>query len=139
MLTQLAAQHALSHAGVRLTPQRLMIIEVLVGNRTHPSIEAIFQRVRETYPTISLATVYQTLALLARHGLVLELHGGKDGVHCDPETAAHAHAYCEQCGSITDVACPAHAQWAAAGMDGFHPRAVEVSLYGVCASCASVK
>lgn len=135
MLTVENAKSALRAAGMRITPQRLMIIDVLVGNRSHPSVEAIYRRVADSYPTISLATVYHTLSLLARHGLILELHGDKEGLRCDPETTPHAHAYCKQCGEVFDLPTPAPVTWSADCLPGFIAEETELSLYGRCARC----
>lgn len=135
MITVASAQNAIRQSGMRVTPQRLMIVEVLVDNRTHPTVDDIYRLVHDRYPTISLATVYQTLSLLARHGLVLELHGGKDGLRCDPETTPHAHAYCEQCGTVYDIALPTALPWDAQRLGGFQPTTYEVSLFGTCTSC----
>ena len=112
-----------------------MIMEVLVDNRTHPTVDQVYLEVRTQYPTVSLATVYSTLALLARCGLILELHGGKDGLRCDPETAPHAHAYCEHCGGVFDFALPAMPAWHDAELAGFQPRGTEISIFGICAQC----
>ena len=135
MLASDVAQQALREAGVRVTAQRMMIVDVLVGNRTHPTVEEIYARVRATCPTISLATVYHTLALLARQGLILELRGAKDGLRCDPDTTPHAHAYCEGCGKVIDISLPSSSVWGLDTLDGFHPSKTEISLYGRCESC----
>lgn len=135
MLASDVAQQALREAGVRVTAQRMMIVDVLVGNRTHPTVEEIYTRIRDTCPTISLATVYHTLALLARQGLILELRGAKDGLHCDPDTTPHAHAYCENCGKVFDIPLPSSPAWDSDLLDGFHPSRTELSLYGRCGNC----
>jgi Fur family peroxide stress response transcriptional regulator len=137
MLTLASAQQAFRNAGIRVTPQRMMVVEVLVDNRTHPTVEAVYSRVRAKYPAVSLATVYHTLALLARHGLVLELHGGKDGLRCDPETMPHAHAYCEVCSVVSDIALPSDFNMDAVKLVGFTLSGAEISLYGRCSRCQS--
>jgi Fur family peroxide stress response transcriptional regulator len=134
MLALAAAEGTLRTAGIRLTPQRLLILQVLVGNRTHPTVEAIFAAVRPTYPTISLATVYHTVALLARYGLVSELHGGKAGLRCDPDTSQHAHAFCEQCGQVFDIPFPPSLT-RLSDLKGFTPSKLELTIYGRCPSC----
>lgn len=135
MFTAVIAQEALRRAGLRVTPQRMMIIEVLVGNRAHPTVEDVYAQVREQYPSISLATVYHTLSMLAQQGLVLELHGGKAGLRCDPNTHPHAHAYCDTCGKVTDIAFPDLPEWHPSAIEGFQSRNVEISFYGLCADC----
>ncbi|MHB9129808.1 MAG: Fur family transcriptional regulator [Armatimonadota bacterium] len=137
MLNADAARTALRTAGVRLTPQRLMVVEALVGNYSHPTVDQVYERVRQKYPTVSLATVYHTVALLARHSLILELHGGGEGLRCDPQTTPHAHAYCRHCSRVFDVPLPGDLAWQEQTLDGFCPTHFEVSLHGVCAACKS--
>ncbi|HEY3415697.1 MAG TPA: Fur family transcriptional regulator, partial [Armatimonadota bacterium] len=132
MLEHESAQSVLRNAGVRLTPQRLMILDALVGNTSHPTIDDIYLVVQEKYPTVSLATVYHTIALLAQHGLILELHGGKDGLRCDPETAPHGHAYCQQCGTVTDIPLPRDLGAHRVQTEKFQVAQVEFSVYGRC-------
>jgi len=138
MLTVGTAKDALRRAGIRVTPQRLMIIDVLVDNCTHPTAEDIYLRVRQQYPSISLATVYHTLTLLSQQGLVLELHGAKEGLRCDPDTTPHAHAYCERCSGVFDIPVPSLQTWHTTALPGFHADKAEISLYGVCGECQAV-
>ena len=138
MFTIEIARDALRSAGVRVTPQRMMIVDVLVDNRTHPTAENIFRQVRQQYPSISLATVYHTLALLSEQGLVLELHGGNDGLRCDPDTTPHAHAYCKRCNKVFDIPVPALQSWPTTALPGFHTEKTEISLYGRCNECQSI-
>ncbi|HEX2950183.1 MAG TPA: Fur family transcriptional regulator [Armatimonadota bacterium] len=135
MLTIDKALHVFHTTGARVTPQRMMIVQVLVGNQTHPTVEDIFMRVRESYPTISLATVYHTLSLLAQHGLILELRGIKDRVHCDPNTRPHAHAYCEKCDAVFDLPIETQPMWTGNMLAGFTISRVDIMAYGECADC----
>jgi len=135
MLTIQTARSVLRDAGIRLTPQRLMIVEVLIGNRTHPTVEQVYDVVRKQYPTISLATVYKTLSLLAQNRLIIELQGGRDGLRYDPDTSLHAHAYCAQCHRILDIPVPFQVAWDEPQLTGFQPTQVEISLTGYCAQC----
>ena len=135
MLEHESAQSVLRNAGVRLTPQRLMILDALVGNTSHPTIDDIYLIVQEKYPTVSLATVYHTIALLSQHGLIRELHGGKDGLRCDPETSPHGHAYCQHCGVVVDIPLPHEMNMPRRGSDGFQVAQVEYSVYGCCPHC----
>ena len=137
MLTLETAQQALRGAGVRLTPQRTLIINALVGNRTHPTVEQLYHLARDRYAGISLATVYHTVSLLARHGLLRELHGDSAGLRCDPDMTPHAHGYCLACHAVIDVPQPeAPLPVALEGLP-FTPVATEFSLYGYCPTCAA--
>ncbi len=137
MLTLESAQQALRGAGVRLTPQRTLIINALVGNRAHPTVEQLYHLARARYAGISLATVYHTVSLLARHGLLLELHGDSAGLRCDPDTQPHAHAYCLACHAVLDISLVAAPIPCTADDLPFTPVATELSLYGYCPTCAA--
>jgi Fur family transcriptional regulator, peroxide stress response regulator len=89
--------------GVKLTPQRLAIFEYLVRHPGHPTAEEVYRDVLARYPTLSFATVYNTLELLAEMGelrmvIVDELRRRYD-VNTDP----HQHALCRECRRIVDV------------------------------------
>ena len=64
---------ALREAGHRITPQRTAIAEVLARSVAHPSVEGIYEELQPRFPSMSLATVYKTVALFADLGLVLDL------------------------------------------------------------------
>ena len=135
MLTQEKAIRALRAAGVRLTPQRMMIVDALLDNKSHPTVEQLFTLVRARFEGISLATVYHTLSLFARSGLVVELHGSKDGKRFDPNTAEHSHAYCTECNSVFDLPQPPMTLWNEDDISGFQAGSIEISLFGICADC----
>jgi Fur family peroxide stress response transcriptional regulator len=138
MLTLEDARTTLRNESVRLTPQRLMIAEVLIGNREHPTVERIHEIVLDKYPSISLATVYNTVTLLARYGLITLLHGGKDGLRLDPVTAPHAHAHCLQCGQVIDVPVYKQASVDDRMLQGFQQARMEISIFGCCPKCAQL-
>lgn len=91
--------------GRRVTPQRRAIIQALLADRSHPTAEQIFTRVRNVMPDISPATVYNTLHELAAVGLLLELDVGLGERRYDVTTTSHAHLVCLGCGRIEDVLC----------------------------------
>ncbi|MGC1454926.1 MAG: transcriptional repressor, partial [Nitrospirota bacterium] len=59
--------------GFKLTPQRIAILDYIIGNKDHPSADDIYREVSKKFTTMSLATVYTTLAALKERGVVLEL------------------------------------------------------------------
>lgn len=94
---------ALRQAGYRLTPQRLAICQHLAASREHPTPAAVFAHIRAQYPTISLATVYNTLNVLRELGEIVEIPGGAEGVRYETDPSPHANLICQRCGRITDV------------------------------------
>lgn len=134
-LTIAKAEEAMRKAGVRRTRQRMLIIQELLDNYQHPTAEQLYAQLMAKDSTISLATVYHTLALFARLGLIRELHGSKEALRCDPVTAAHAHAYCSRCGAVFDFPQPPAANIPAVNIPGFQPISSEFSVFGYCAAC----
>jgi Fe2+ or Zn2+ uptake regulation protein len=95
----------LKRAGLKMTPQRIAIVRELADDLTHPTAQELFERLKVDFPTMSFATVYNTLDALARLGLTGALRLG-NAVRFDPNTAPHHHAVCDACGVIADVPAP---------------------------------
>jgi Fur family peroxide stress response transcriptional regulator len=92
----------LREKGFRVTPQRLAICEYILSSKEHPTVDQVYHAVRKEHPTLSLATVYQTLHLLAEVGMLQEL-GFSDGVaRYDPRNSPHINIVCKGCGKIRD-------------------------------------
>lgn len=89
--------------GFRLTPQRIAILKFLEGNKSHPTAEDILKGVRKEYPTISVATVYNTLQKLKEDGDIQEITIDPYRKHYDPDTSLHHHIICIGCNEIKDI------------------------------------
>ena len=126
-------------SGLKLTPQRLAIVRELAGDPTHPTAQELFDRLRPALPTMSFATVYNTLDALAAAGLCSSLALSPGPARFDPNMRAHHHAVCDRCGLVRDVPSEApgeEAPPALAAAPGFRVRAVERIYRGFCAACA---
>ena len=131
--------HGLREAGLRLTHQRLEIVRVIAADETHPDVETVFRAVRKRVPTISLDTVYRTLATLIERGLISRVLFTPGPARYDANSARHHHFVCTQCGLIRDVEesdLDAMQPTAAVARIG-RPDAVSVQFRGVCAACQS--
>lgn len=93
---------SLKYQGLRLTPQRLAVLKVLVSGTHHLTAEQIYQLVLTDFPTTSLATIYKTLAILTKTGQLVELGFSDNSNRYDLNTKAHAHLICVRCKSIID-------------------------------------
>jgi Fe2+ or Zn2+ uptake regulation protein len=131
---QQAAQ-TLRDAGLKATPQRLAILRALDGDESHPTAQELFERLRGDFPTLSVATVYNTLSALTRLSRCAPLELGGP-VRFDPNTTAHDHAVCERCGRIRDVLPPMAAGASDEDLSGFRVRRVERIYRGFCAQCS---
>ncbi|MFT3769553.1 MAG: transcriptional repressor [Minicystis sp.] len=95
---------SLRAAGLKLTPQRLAIVRELAADETHPTAQELFERLRVAQPTMSFATVYNTLDALANAGLCAALSLAPGPARFDPNMRPHHHAVCDRCGLVRDVA-----------------------------------
>ena len=98
----------LREKGVKVTPQRLAILDYLERSHTHPSAEEIYSAIVKSYPAISVATVYNTLDMLVDLGQVIKLKIGEDRVNYEYNLMPHHHFYCKKCRRIYDIMvdCP---------------------------------
>jgi len=94
----------LSELGYRLTPQRMMIVSAIENSDDHISAEEIYAQVVAKYPSVNISTVYRTLELLKRLGLVTETDFGGGRVRYHPGGKGHHHhLVCQECGAIIDL------------------------------------
>ncbi len=124
--------------GLRVTPQRQAIFRLLHGDASHPTVEALYERARDSMPTISLKTVYQTVHDLEAMGEVELIHLGTGSVRVDPNVEdAHHHLICTVCGKVRDVLVDVHdLRLPARDRRGFTVADVEVHFRGICDDCA---
>lgn len=132
-------------SGLKLTPQRMAIVRELAADPTHPTAQELYERLREALPTMSFATVYNTLDALAAAGLCEALSLSPGASRFDPNMEPHHHAVCDRCGLVRDVPRAPRApddEAAGAGeagtgsLEGFQVRVVEQIYRGLCAGCA---
>ena len=94
----------LTERGYRLTPQRIMIVSAIENSDGHISAEEIYAQVIAKYPQVNISTVYRTLELLKRLGLVTETDFGEGRVRYHPVGKGHHHhLVCQDCGAIIDL------------------------------------
>lgn len=137
--SRLAAMTArLRSAGLRISPQRRAILEVLAESPGHPSAEAVYRIVLPRFPDMSLATVYKTIAELKRHGEVLELQfSDRDNRYDGLCPVPHPHLICLGCGAIVDPSLPVLEGMAEtlAATTGYLVTSHRLDFYGLCPVC----
>jgi Fur family ferric uptake transcriptional regulator len=129
----------LRERGLRLTPQRQLILEAVHG-LGHATPEQIHHAVQERAAGVNITTVYRTLELLEELGLVTHTHlsHGSPTYHAAGEHQ-HVHLVCRNCGTIIEVA-PEVLQPVTDRLReqrGFRVDIGHVALFGVCADCAA--
>ena len=122
-----------------MTIQRRVVLEALDGRTDHPTVETLFEEVKERLPGTSKATIYRSLETLCQFGLVRRVAHPFSAVRFDPNVEHHHHFICDECGCIEDV--PAEEvsgelpEWSDRGDLSVH----ETSLVfrGYCQGCAA--
>ena|SRR6185312_8754207 len=93
-----SSNELLRKRGYRLTPQRYMILSVIQEANEHLSIDQIIERVQLRNPYVSISTIYRTVELLKRLGLIRENHFSGEHAHYEAaEGQSHHHLVCRRC------------------------------------------
>ena len=139
MTTQEELSIRLKSLGIRVTPQRLAITEVVLNSGDHPSAKEIFERVKAFFPYVTLATVYSTLEVLAQVGVVSAL-AFQRLCRYDPNLSPHVNLVCLVCGTVVDADAGRELVDELKSMvdaTGFSVASQRVDFYGRCSACAS--
>ena len=127
---------ALSSAGLRMTRQRALILEII--RQGHLDADEVYRRARDKQPRFSLSTVYRTLRRLRELGLVDELHFDEAHHHYEVKPSAeHHHLVCLGCGKIVEFECKLSQRMKQdlARKQGFEVTGVEINMTGYCSKC----
>ena len=103
MNTIASAQDYLQNYGIKPSLQRIAIVEYLIENRIHPTVDDIYNALYIKVPTLSKTTVYNTLKLFAEQGAVLALAIDDKNIRFDIDTSCHAHFQCNSCSRVYDI------------------------------------
>jgi len=124
--------------GSRITSHRLALLRLLAVSEGHPNAAQLYQRLRAQFPTVSLATIYKTLALLKEEGEVLEIDLHADSHYDGNKPYPHPHLVCTRCKQIIDgdevVALYALNQEIQEKYS-FQVAQSQLVFYGVCRAC----
>ena len=132
---------ACRESGLKVTHQRIEIYRELLRSNDHPSAELLYKRIAEKMPTISLDTVYRTMATLEQHGLVSRVQTAGSLARFEAVSTPHHHLICSRCKSVVDF------QWSAFEAVEAPPPVEQwgritsknVVMYGICSNCLSNK
>jgi Fe2+ or Zn2+ uptake regulation protein len=124
--------------GLRLTPQRDVLLRALGETIGHPTADDLVKKVRKVLPTVSHATVYRNVQELARAGLIGTLERSGAAVQFEVNPDQHHHFMCRRCGRVWHV----YLDHVAVTVDrrrspltGFRVDRRDVQLHGLCARC----
>ena len=102
-LTSKKMTTVLRRHGYKLTPQRQVVMQTIASRQDHLTPAAIYEEVHQSHPSIGFVTVYRTLELLSKLGLICELHsGGSCRSYTISAPEHHHHLICSNCGRVVD-------------------------------------
>ena len=121
-----------------LTRQREVVLRVIRDSSSHLTANEVFAAAKINLPTISFATVYNSLRYLKGAGHIAEIQFGNGASRFDAMTHRHDHAICTQCGRLADIEMehPQEMVDKAAAYSKFKPQSLEFTLRGICPECS---
>ncbi|MEE9935561.1 MAG: transcriptional repressor [Deltaproteobacteria bacterium] len=127
----------LREKGLKVTPQRLAIVDALVENRyEHPGATLIFNEARKKAKRVSLSTVYATLKEFCENGLIRQLEFDRMENRYDVDLSDHVNLICNRCGKIFDYSIPASLEPRdIARKSGFVVTDTRLEFHGYCRDC----
>jgi len=133
MMSATILQKTLRDHGMKATPQRLAIAELLLTRHVHVTAQQVHDALQERFPSLSVNTVYQTLASFESADLLRRFYASGAMVF-DSNTSPHDHACCQVCGAITDIpqagACPLPEE-----LGGWQVHSESRTFQGRCPNC----
>lgn len=132
---------SLAIQGQGLTRQREVVLEVIREAPEHLTANEVFSQAKAKLPTISFATVYNSLRYLKDLGYIAEIQFGNGASRFDRMTTRHDHAICTRCGKLVDIDIehPQELVDRAASLSNFKPEVLEFTLRGICPDCIENK
>ena len=132
------AVETLRSKGYRLTPQRLIVLSIVAQGDGHMDVDQVFQRAKQAYPYMDIATVYRTLHLFRNLGVVTEVAIG-DRLHYELTDAlgGHHHMVCRRCNGAYNLS-PHYLEEFRNTLTkdfGFEPDLEHFAVSGICAGC----
>ncbi|MFH1876866.1 MAG: Fur family transcriptional regulator [Candidatus Omnitrophota bacterium] len=121
--------------GVKVTSQRVAVLELLSRKDRHYSAEQIFRALQKKFPSISLGTIYATLEALRTKGLINEIQIVPDKASFEARRDQHHHFYCKQCREVFDVDIPFCKSLEERQVDGNLIEECHGYFYGICKQC----
>lgn len=132
-------RQTLRQRGLRMTPQRQLVLDAVL-DLEHATPEQICAQVQLNAPAVNITTIYRTLDLLERLGLVQHNHLGHGAPSYSPQGHEHVHLVCHWCGTVTEVSPDLLDELGdrLRRDAGFQLDATHVALSGTCANCVGV-
>jgi Fe2+ or Zn2+ uptake regulation protein len=124
----------LKNKNLKVTPQRLIVLKYLGKHYTHPTTEIIYSDLKSNNPSLSKTTVYNSLEILEKHGIIQSITISGSELRYDFNHGMHHHFLCKKCGNIIDIEfeCPNIDR-----MSSYGHKVEEIHGYikGICKDC----
>jgi len=133
-MQELHIKSYLSKNGVRPLKKRVKIMNYLISNRNHPTVDIIYNDLVKKIDKLSKTTVYNVLNLFVQEGLVVALNIENNELRYDADTSSHGHFKCKNCGKIFDFDLKKE-ELPRLPLSGFKIDEFQYSIKGVCAFC----
>ena len=124
---------------LELTKQRQTVLRVIRESDKHLTANEVFDDARRHLPSISFATVYNSLRYLKQEGLIGEIRFGTGAKLYDRKLTRHDHAICDDCGKLVDLELPLPDGLfeEASVRSKFKVASIELTLRGLCPECSN--
>ncbi len=136
-VSQVQIRDRFKSKGLKVTPQRAAIYKALAETTSHPTADELHKQVRRAYPMISPNTVYYSLGVFRKAGLVREVNYWHDRTRFDANVSPHHHLICLGCRTITDLNDKRLDQLVVSSEipATFQVVGHQVEIHGLCAGC----
>jgi len=130
-----SSESLLRESGIKVTPQRLSIVEELSG-RVHMSVDELYEAIKLKFPSISLATVYKNINAMLEKDFILEVKIPNQKSKYELAKESHSHVMCEKCGKVEDIILDLGSiAEKAANLTEYRINNDALVLSGICPSC----
>lgn len=123
--------------GIRMTPQRLAILQYMATTEAHPTVDEIYKDLQKLFPSITTATIYNNLKCFKKYDLINELSFGEAASRFEWATSFHYHIKCTACGKIANFYYPKlmEIEELASEKSGYKVNHHFFELSGICPDC----
>jgi len=133
-----SSRRRLNASGLRITSQRALVLEIIREGKGHLDADEVYRQAREKQPHLSLSTVYRTLQMLKKLGLVEEVHFDETHHHYEIKPPVeHHHLICLGCGRVIEFRYPLsrYVKRNVAEAKDFDIVDTEIRMAGYCPRC----
>lgn len=130
-----AREYLLKH-GIRPSTQRVAVMQFLLDNLTHPTVEQIYAALLPGMPTLSKTTVYNTLKILESKGAIVCIDIDHACERYDADTSIHGHSLCRRCGAVSDVMLKDSRFAGKNSPSGMQVDSIQLLYKGLCLECS---